>query len=436
MQTLAETKEQIQDLEDRFDLHVKSSAKHNTQINTTVGNLQNTVGTLSNTVGTLSNTVSSYSSAISGKEDKTNKVTSLNNSCTDVQYPSAKCVYDGLATKQNALTFDNTPTSASQNPVTSGGVYAALSNKQNVLTFDNAPTQNSTNPTTSGAIFDALSTKQNVLTFDVSPTSASTNPVTSGGVYSALQGKQDTLTFDNAPTNASQNPVTSGGVYTALSNKQNSLTFDDTPTQNSTNPVKSGGVYAELSTKENSSNKVTSISSNSTDAQYPSAKCVYDELATKQNTLTAGTNISIENGVISASGGGGGAPTFYSRYINHFSSPVAAARTYDENICTFTAPAGTKILITMQTRIINNPDKTDTTGLASIYMRINGTNVINEMVDKTTITTEHSLSYVFTATGNTDTLVCRLTSISLSSSASMKSVCVQMIGANMTASDS
>ena len=31
---------------------------------------------------------------ISGKEDNTNKVTSLSNSSTDTQYPSAKCVYD------------------------------------------------------------------------------------------------------------------------------------------------------------------------------------------------------------------------------------------------------------------------------------------------------------------------------------------------------
>ena len=29
-----------------------------------------------------------------GKEDATNKVTSLSSSSTDTQYPSAKCVYD------------------------------------------------------------------------------------------------------------------------------------------------------------------------------------------------------------------------------------------------------------------------------------------------------------------------------------------------------
>ena len=33
---------------------------------------------------------------VSGKEDKTNKVTSINSSSTDTQYPSAKCVYDAI----------------------------------------------------------------------------------------------------------------------------------------------------------------------------------------------------------------------------------------------------------------------------------------------------------------------------------------------------
>lgn len=51
---------------------------------------------------------------------------------------------------------------------------------------------------------------------------------------------------------------------------------------------------------EVTSNKVTSLSSSSTNTQYPSAKVVYDQLATKQGTLTAGSNISITNGTISA----------------------------------------------------------------------------------------------------------------------------------------
>lgn len=38
------------------------------------------------------------------------------------------------------------------------------------------------------------------------------------------------------------------------------------------------GAWLESKGKEDSSNKVTSLSSSSTNTQYPSAKCVYDEI--------------------------------------------------------------------------------------------------------------------------------------------------------------
>ena len=50
----------------------------------------------------------------------------------------------------------------------------------------------------------------------------------------------------------------------------------------------------DVSGKENSSNKVTSISSSSTDTQYPSAKCVYDmigDVETILTTLTTGSGV-------------------------------------------------------------------------------------------------------------------------------------------------
>ena len=40
-----------------------------------------------------------------------------------------------------------------------------------------------------------------------------------------------------------------------------------------------------VSNKENTSNKVTSLSSSSTDTQYPSAKCVYDAVSTKADGI-------------------------------------------------------------------------------------------------------------------------------------------------------
>ena len=48
-------------------------------------------------------------------------------------------------------------------------------------------------------------------------------------------------------------------------------------------------LYDQLALKEDALNKVTSISSLSTDIEYPSAKLVYDQLALKQNKVTYST---------------------------------------------------------------------------------------------------------------------------------------------------
>jgi hypothetical protein len=53
-------------------------------------------------------------------------------------------------------------------------------------------------------------------------------------------------------------------------------------------PLSAEGVRNALHTKENVANKVTTLSANSTDAQYPSAKAVSDALAT-QEKLPIGT---------------------------------------------------------------------------------------------------------------------------------------------------
>ena len=163
-------------------------------------------------------------------------------------------------------------------------VKTALGGVQGALTFDNVPTSGSENPVKSGGIYTALAGKQDTLTIDSAPTSGSDNPVKSGGVYTALSGKQNTLTFDSTPTENSTNPVTSGGIYNALAGKQNSLTIDSTPTENSTNPVTSGGVYTALSGKADATATQTALNA-------------------KQNALTAGDNVSIAtvNGVLTIS---------------------------------------------------------------------------------------------------------------------------------------
>lgn len=45
----------------------------------------------------------SISSDLEGKEDSSNKVTSLSASSTDTQYPSAKCVYDMIGDVESVL---------------------------------------------------------------------------------------------------------------------------------------------------------------------------------------------------------------------------------------------------------------------------------------------------------------------------------------------
>ena len=90
---------------------------------------------------------------------------------------------------------------------------------------------------TKAELTNGLAGKQNSLTFDSAPTSGSSNPVTSGGVYSAINtvntsisslqslvaNKQDKLTFDTTPTSGSSNPITSGGVYTAINSLESQM---------------------------------------------------------------------------------------------------------------------------------------------------------------------------------------------------------------------
>lgn len=129
-------------------------------------------------------------------------------------------VETALDGKQDKLTWDETPTAGSTNPVYSKGIKTyvddGLAGKQDVLTFDSVPTDGSTNPVESNGIYDALAGKQDTLTFDSVPTDGSSNPVESNGIYDALAGKQDTLTFDTTPTEYSDNPVTSDGIKTAM----------------------------------------------------------------------------------------------------------------------------------------------------------------------------------------------------------------------------
>ena len=91
-----------------------------------------------------------------------------------------------------------------------------------------------------------------------------------------LSGK--VMTFLGNPVITVTDETNQTGVYyVTVSNGNpsvNKITVDSSKTiATGTRPSAN---FADVSGKEDASNKVTSISSSSTDTQYPSAKCVYD----------------------------------------------------------------------------------------------------------------------------------------------------------------
>lgn len=108
--------------------------------------------------------------------------------------------------------LNNSSFTAAQWASISSGITALLTNKLAAL-----PTYEE--------LMGMLASKQDALTIDLTPTANSNNPIASDAVYdlreavnTSLAGKQDTLIFDTEPVSGSGRPVTSGGVYTAIAN--------------------------------------------------------------------------------------------------------------------------------------------------------------------------------------------------------------------------
>lgn len=129
-----------------------------------------------------------------------------------------------VAGKQDALTFDSTPTANSNNPVKSGGVYTALSGKQATISDLSTIRSGASAGATayqkpSGGIpkSDMASAVQTSLGKADAAAPQSTT-YTKTEVDNLLAGKQATLTFDTAPQAGSTKPVTSNGIYAAIQN--------------------------------------------------------------------------------------------------------------------------------------------------------------------------------------------------------------------------
>lgn len=189
-------------------------------------------------------------------------VTTLSNQIkyVDNKVEANKALID---TKQDALTFDTTPTEGSENPVTSGGIYSYVSEHGGVPgpqgpkgdTGETGP-QGPAGPEgpegPQGPKGDTGETGPQGPKGDTGETGPQGPKGDTG--ETGPQGPQgpagEGAVLDDTVTENSQNGVKSSGIYAALQEKQDKLTFDTTPTENSQNPVMSGGIYSAIKAAE------------------------------------------------------------------------------------------------------------------------------------------------------------------------------------------
>ena len=218
---------------------------------------------------------------ISGKADKTYVDTGLSNKVNKEQ---GKGLFSG---SYNDLTNKPAiPTKTSDLTNDSGFITNAVNNLVNYYLKSETYTKTEVN--------NELAKKQDVLQYDGEDLDAQTG-LTIGKIYQCIKDyevKGNTY-VDNNSSQYSQNVFVYGFFYLYsgvdyfrrvnvqpyFSGSYNDLTDKPTiPTKTSDLINDSGFIteHQDISGKENLSNKVTSVSSQSTDMQYPTAKCLYD----------------------------------------------------------------------------------------------------------------------------------------------------------------
>ena len=217
---------------------------------------------------------------VSGKEDTSNKITSISSSSTDTQYPSAKLLYDQLALKAPLASpaFTGTPTA----PTASSGtnttqvattqfVQSAISaNSCRVVYLDNDDKfdGNFANWVSGGC-----------------PTSVS-------GLYNTISGLMDNETYPIIATDTTDGEWYYFKPINDSRHRDSEIIFEEINYRE--NPVyrlflesNDAISFVSASALEKTSNKVTSISSSSTNTEYPSAKCVYDLIGDVETLINA-----------------------------------------------------------------------------------------------------------------------------------------------------
>lgn len=250
-----------------------------------------------------------------------------------------------LEGKQDTLTFDSSPTSGSENPVTSDGIYKAIQAGSGTITLDDTVTPNSQNGVKSSGIYTAIESAKTELNQNI--TNVDTKVNAQADEISALHEFQQTQEITNETHNtqiaANTNSINglstdkqnrfykTGGsepeypldelaniipetvepeaavqiptleaVSDALNTKQGVLTFDESPVKDSSNPVTSGGVFTALIGKQDN---LTFDSTPTEGSDNPvTSDGIYKAIAAGSSTITLDDTVTAEsqNGVKSS----------------------------------------------------------------------------------------------------------------------------------------
>ena len=184
----------------------------------------------------------------------------------DAKYATESTVNAGLATKQNTLTFDSTPTTGSQNPVTSGGVKSAIDAATEIffVPFAFSGTGFVLDGVTHTQIMNAYMAGKRIIAKGYVPESAGLGAW--GEFNTPMTCLQDNSTF----TLAFMSGMTSVEVFVSSDNSASS----------------------SIHVLQNIDSRVTSISSAANHNSYPTAKAVYDYIESRLNGLTFKTAAS------------------------------------------------------------------------------------------------------------------------------------------------
>lgn len=243
-----------------------------------------------------------------------------------------------------------------------------LTYQAGVTTHEDVLNNINSNADASNANFDAIKkNKQDNLTFDNTPTDGSNNPVTSGGVKSYVDGNTKTINdllaegylFAGIATPATNPGTPDGNVFYIASesgtysnfggasvknevcllvyngtgwNKNNVLTIDSTPTEGSNNPVTSGAVKSYVDRKQD---KTSSACISPGKNLFDWRSSIFGKFISTNGVITDNPNYGISN-YIPFNG-----KNIYSEYGTKGGT---TAEIYDDNFVKIaTIQAGTKL---------------------------------------------------------------------------------------------